>query len=71
MPTSIKGQAWLQRSSRWKGKPFRGNREVSWRISQPFLLCNKKNKKKNEAGAQPDLMGFTNKHLRSDPIDLT
>jgi len=29
--------------------------EVSWRISQPFLLCNKKNKKKNEAGAQPDL----------------
>ena len=46
MPTSIKGQAWLQRSSRWKGKPFRGNREVSWRISQPFLLCNKKQKKK-------------------------
>ena len=46
MPTSIKGQAWLQRSSRWKGKPFRGNREVSWRISQPFLLCNKKTKKK-------------------------
>ena len=81
MPTSIKGQAWLQGlSNRWKGKPqaetaeteetmFLRHREVSWRISQQFLLCNKKQKKTRQELNQ--IWGFTNKHLRSDPIDLT
>ena len=53
MPTSIKGQAWLQQwSNRWKER-FPGE----------FLNHFCSATKKNEAGAQPDLMGFTNKHL--------